>query len=385
MSRTDADVIIAGAGPAGATLAILLGRAGLEVELYEQHVFPRDKPCAEGLMPAGVAVLQRLGLADAVGGVSFGGIRYFGYGRSLADRFPDDGIGLGRAQRRLRLDAILFAAARSTPGVRVAEGTRVEGPIVESGRVRGVTVAGESRRARLVVAADGPRSVLRRRLGLDARASRQPRIGVRRHYRLARGQIPPNDVEIHVAPGLEIYLTPLPDGEISVAALAPREAVEHAGRFFETALAGSQRVQQLLEGAEPVSELGGRMPLAIAARRAVVPGFALLGDADLALDPITGGGMAQAMLTAELLAAALVKGGAPPGGARWDPSDDALEGFDRARRLVAGEALALSRLVLTLVGKPRVAAGSLALLRRWPALFRHLLGVAAGTRRLVPL
>ena len=58
-----ADVVIAGGGPAGATLALLLGRAGLSVEVFEAQRFPREKPCGEGIMPAGVAVLDRLGPA----------------------------------------------------------------------------------------------------------------------------------------------------------------------------------------------------------------------------------------------------------------------------------------------------------------------------------
>src|SRR6185436_1680603 len=49
-----ADLLIAGGGPAGATLAILLGRAGLRADLFEARRFPREKPCGEGIMPAGV-------------------------------------------------------------------------------------------------------------------------------------------------------------------------------------------------------------------------------------------------------------------------------------------------------------------------------------------
>ena len=63
-----ADVLIAGGGIAGSILAVILGRRGLSVELFDHGHFPREKPCGEGLMPAGVAVLERLCLARTVRG-----------------------------------------------------------------------------------------------------------------------------------------------------------------------------------------------------------------------------------------------------------------------------------------------------------------------------
>ncbi|MDB4980468.1 MAG: monooxygenase, FAD-binding protein, partial [Myxococcales bacterium] len=83
-----ADVAIAGAGPAGATLAVLLGRAGLTVDVFDARRFPREKPCGEGIMPAGVAVLERLGLIDAVGGRRVDGVRYHGFGGTAESGFP---------------------------------------------------------------------------------------------------------------------------------------------------------------------------------------------------------------------------------------------------------------------------------------------------------
>src|SRR6059058_463096 len=95
------DVLIAGAGIAGSALAIMLGRAGLTVELFERGSFPREKPCGEGLMPAGVAVLERLGIADAVGGAPFYGVRYYAAGLVAEGRFPAVGgeTATGRGQR----------------------------------------------------------------------------------------------------------------------------------------------------------------------------------------------------------------------------------------------------------------------------------------------
>src|SRR5688572_21078133 len=113
-----ADVLIAGGGIAGSALAIMLGRAGLTVELFERGHFPREKACGEGLMPAGVGVLTRLGLAEAVGGAPFYGVRYYADGLVAEGRFPAiAGVpATGRGQRRRQLDQVLFAAAAATPG-----------------------------------------------------------------------------------------------------------------------------------------------------------------------------------------------------------------------------------------------------------------------------
>jgi hypothetical protein len=71
LDKTMADVLISGGGVAGSALAILLGRRGPQVELFERYCFPKEKPCGEGLMPAGVAVLYRLGVGEAVGDAPF--------------------------------------------------------------------------------------------------------------------------------------------------------------------------------------------------------------------------------------------------------------------------------------------------------------------------
>ena len=71
-----ADVLISGGGVAGSAAAILLARQGRSVDLFECGTFPKEKPCGEGIMPGGIAVLERMGLAEAVGGEPFIGVRY---------------------------------------------------------------------------------------------------------------------------------------------------------------------------------------------------------------------------------------------------------------------------------------------------------------------
>src|SRR3954470_2129243 len=218
-------------------LAILAGRAGMTAHLFDAARFPRDKACGEGLMPAGVGVLQRAGLCEQVGGVRFGGVRYRGFDIVAETAFParprargaDRSNGMapaafGLGQRRLVLDQALLAAARATPNVSVFEDARVEEVVRRAGRAVGLRIGGRDVRGRVIVGADGARSRVRVSLGLQAPPPLHPRWGVRVHFRLApdAGRAPADRVEIFVGAGHEIYVTPLPNDEVLVAALCER-------------------------------------------------------------------------------------------------------------------------------------------------------------------
>lgn len=362
-----ADVLIAGGGPAGSTLAILLGRQGRTVELFERAAFPRDKPCGEGLMPAGVSVLEHLGLIDAVGGRLFHGIRYHLGERVIEGTFPGHACGL--AQRRTVLDHVLFKEAARTPGVAVYAGAKVDGPIIERGRVQGLLVEGRRRLAKLVVAADGARSPIRRALGADL-APRRRRVGLRRHYRL-RAPLPTRFVEVFLAPDCELYVAPLPAGEVLVAALADwRAVVGSPRRLFESWWRSQPKLREWLDGAEPASQLRGAYPLEARARRGIEPGLVLLGDAAGFLDPITGGGIAQALASAELLARSM-----PPD---LDSDESWLWRFERARERMLRPYRILTQAMLWLSAHRSFAGQVLALVRAWPGLFPRLLAAAGG-------
>jgi menaquinone-9 beta-reductase len=373
-----ADVLIAGGGIAGSSLAVMLGRAGLAVELFESGRFPKEKPCGEGLMPAGVGVLQRHGLAEAVGGAPFRGVRYYS-GRLVAEgRFPT-AAGLpatGRGQRRYHLDHALFTAAAATLGVTAYTGARVTAPLCEGGRVVGMVVEGQQLRAPLVVVADGLHSRLRRQLGLEGPPPSRKRVGLRTHYRLALGQAQPPWVEIFLGRGYELYVTPLPCGELLVAGLAEQGAVVGgAEASMRRWLSEQPLLQARLEGAEQITALSGMAPLASRARVGVTRGAVLLGDAAGFLDPITGGGMAQALLTAELLAGYVAR--------NLGTSDSWVWQYERARSAMLRDYRILTRMVLGLSSHPWLARGTLRLLRAAPALFSHLIGVSGGVRRLI--
>ncbi|GIV96120.1 MAG: hypothetical protein KatS3mg057_0777 [Herpetosiphonaceae bacterium] len=291
--------------------------------------------------------------------------------------FPEiDGrpaIGLG--QRRLRLDQLLFEAARSTPGVAAYTGVAVEAPLVERGRVIGLVVAGEQRRGTLLVVADGAHSLLRRRLGLDGKPPRRRRVGLRTHFKLAEGQPSSCWIEVFLGSGYELYVTPLPAGEILVAGLAEAQALTAgAEASFRRWLDEQPVLSQRLTGARRLTPLMGRAPLASTARAGVIPGAVLLGDAAGFIDPITGGGMTQALMTAELLTRYVPR--VLEEGHVW------LERFERERRALLRDYMLLTSLVLALAARPVLARLTLRLLRARPALFSHLIGVSGGIRRL---
>ncbi len=172
------DVVIAGAGPAGSVLAVLLAREGLEVQVLDRGTFPRGKACGEVLNPAGVSTLQKLDLGEAV--KAAGPAELVGWdmrvpeGPRMKGSFPAKGAEDGpRAWgiSRSVLDTALVKAARES-GAQVREGVKVVG--VEragaGGRSPMVTLRGpegvlERLAPRVVVGADGLGSRVSRSLG----------------------------------------------------------------------------------------------------------------------------------------------------------------------------------------------------------------------------
>src|ERR1700733_8863817 len=369
-------VLIAGGGVAGASLAILLGRSGVEVELFERGTFPREKPCGEGLMPAGVAALERMGLGSAIGGAPFFGVRYIFPNFKMEGQFParKGKPAEGRGQRRLHLDGILFAAASATPGVSAYTGAQVDAPIVENGRVTGIIVDGEQRRGDLVIAADGLNSPIRKALGLDMPLSRK-RFGLRVHFRVKPGCEQPPWVDVFPRRGYELYVTPLPDREVLVAALVESDGLDGAASSEFTRWVNSEpMLAERLHGAEQISPLAGCSPLGARAKTGAVPGAVLLGDAAGFVDPITGSGMAQALATAELLTSYAAQ--------KQIPQDVWMPKFEHERRAMMRDTKVVTNAALWLASHPILAAGAFQAMRATPALFSHFVSVCGGARRL---
>lgn len=360
----DADVLVVGAGPVGCAVAVALAARGIGVRVVDRDRRGRDKVCGEGLLPPGVDAARRLGLP--LRGAPFRGIRYVGR-RAVEGDFPDGALGLG--VRRSESDAALAEhAARTVP---VEHGRKVLGWSGGGGDLTVRTGHGPLR-ARLLVAADGARSSLRRLAGLDDRPRGRRRWAVRRHH--AWLGAPLDRVEVHLLPAAEAYLTPLPDGRVNVALLLEDEVVGalrgETDRAFDALVAGAAFAHRLGPAAGAARSTG---PLRQGARDVVGDGVLLVGDAAGFVDGVTGEGMSLGLCSAEpvaeVAARALATGQLAARG---------LAGWRRTHRDLAAASHRLTRLVVAGLRHRWLAEAVIAGLAARPRLFAHLLAVDVG-------
>jgi len=303
----DADVIVAGGGPAGAATAALLAERGVDVLLLDRASFPREKACAEFLSPGAVAALDRLGVLEsaATHGAWQEGMRIVSERAAFTLRYRDGRRGLGIA--RPTLDALLLDRARAA-GADVRERTDVATAVVEHGLVRGVRLRdGRELRSQFVVAADGLRSPVARSLGLERRARWPQRLGL---VARVRGAIASPLGLMTVGRSGYCGIANVGGGETSIGmAVSPklRQRDETATQLFERILGELPAARAAVDGAERTGPIRGIAPLARRVSRVSGPGYLLVGDAAGFTDPFTGEGVHRALRGAELAAHAVLR------------------------------------------------------------------------------
>ena len=130
---SECDVLVVGAGPAGAAAALLLARGGMQVVLVDQHAFPRDKVCGDGLIPDAHNALRDLGVLDSVLAQAQAST-HVGCIGPRGGRVDVPGV-LAVLPRK-QLDAIVCAAAVAA-GARMHAPVRFVAPLKADGRVVG--------------------------------------------------------------------------------------------------------------------------------------------------------------------------------------------------------------------------------------------------------
>ena len=299
-----ADVVIAGAGPAGCVAAVVLARAGARVRLLDRATFPRPKLCGDTVNPGALAILRRLGLTAADAGLPVGGMLVTGPAGVSVDARYRGGL-LARAISRADFDHALLACAADA-GAAVEEGTLVQGPLVVDDRVAGVRVRGRDGgdvplAARVVIAADGRESRLARACALARHPARPRRWAVGAYFAGAVGLRERG--EMHLRGTHYIGLSPLPGGLANACVVtADRARLRRPAEFLLATIAADRELGPRFRGARMVDRATVLGPLAVDCPAPGVSGLLLAGDAAGFIDPMTGDGLRFAIRGAELAA-----------------------------------------------------------------------------------
>jgi flavin-dependent dehydrogenase len=302
---TVADVIITGAGPAGAIAATVLARAGARVRLLERARFPRHKLCGDSINPGAAAVLHRLGLADAlVGGLPVEGMLVSGEGSVAVEGWypaPVRGVSLTRAV----LDARLVEAAVRA-GAEFDEGVLVRGPLVgpadEVTGVDAVDAHGRQRplHSRIVIAADGRFSRVARSLRLSGAARHPRRWAIGAYFENVSGLGPRG--EMHVRGDHYVGVAPVPGGLVNACLVSARRSLLQRPGALLDRLGSDAVLRERFADARIVGRPAVLGPLAVEATAAGCRGLLLAGDAAGFIDPMTGDGLRFAFRGGELAA-----------------------------------------------------------------------------------
>jgi len=385
---SDAQVLVVGGGPSGASTAWQLARRGVDVLLLDRARFPRDKPCAEYLSPEASRLLSEMGALDECERAGAATLRGMTVRSPAGERISGDFVAAhgfrgfrdsGLALRRTILDAILLERARQA-GVCVVEGARVADVLLDSrGAVRGVSALADGVArdwtARITVGADGLRSVVGRRLGLTRYARRPYRLALVTHFRGVKGMT--EHGEMHVEDDGYVGLADVGDGVTNVALVMPvwraRAARGRSAAFLEGWLRSRTQLAPRFAGAERISPVRATGPFAQRARRAWASGAALVGDAADFYDPFTGEGIYAALRGGELLAPFVERAVS----ARTPrESDAALAGYDAARSAEFGGKWKVEKLVALAVATPVLMNRAARTLSRKKEMADLLVGVA---------
>ena len=361
---TTCDVAIVGGGPAGLAAGIAAAARGLAVTVVEKRAYLPDKACGEGVLPPGVRALEQLGVGPYLTNSPlrrFRGIRFCQEdGSSTAATLPAGG-GLG-IRRTVLVDALLHRALAL--GVTVRAGCEI-GDVERSRRGAMLRTASGAVAARLVVAADGLHSPLRRAAGLEARPGTRRRVALRQHFAVR----PWTDfVEVHVDCLGEAVMTPISDDSINVNFVWEHGEIDRAR--IETLLDRFPVLRARLAGAPAVSTVKGAGPMACRATRRTAERLVLLGDAAGFIDSISADGLSIAFNSA------LVLGEHLPAVLAGDATVASLQAYERAARGLFRSYWAVTNALLWIARHQRLRLGLVHYLARHPDVCRAIMGGA---------
>ena len=376
------DVLVIGAGPAGSAASLTLARAGIDVVLVDQHAFPRDKVCGDGLIPDAHNALRKLGLLDAV----MAQAQASGFVGCIGPRGGRiDVPGALAVLPRKQLDHILCRAAVDS-GVRMFAPLRFVAPIEADGVVVGASLQhGDTRRelhARWVVLATGavPQALLVSGMSQRHTPSGVALRGYIKNERMV-GRIDKLEVVWHRAltPGYG-WIFPCRDGVFNIgvgifAGQGRRSRNEsNLRQVFEDFTRVYAPARELMSDGTPLGPMkGAPLRCTLEGARYSRPGLLVTGEAAGSTYSFTGEGIGKALETGIHAAEAIVEGRA-----RGD-ADAAIRAAYEARLTALKPRFMLYQRANRVNAHPWLADLLIWRARNSPSLLRRMSGVLNET------
>jgi len=290
--KPDPDILVIGAGPAGALSAAMLARRGLRVRIIERSTFPRHKVCGCCLADPGARAINDAGLGHVLNDAeSITRMRFATAGRTAEVRIP-----AYRMLGRDTLDAALLDAARDA-GAEADFNSSAKAD--DSGLIE--LDSGEAVRPGVVIVADGLTGpALREAPGFGWRIRPGAPIGLGFVSTKPDPDLPEDRITMAVADGGYVGVAPIGQGRWTIAAAVLPKAVQANGpegtiaSIYLHATGRDLRLPERPTGVGPLTrsrervESGGRI--------------FLVGDACGYAEPMTGQGMSWALTGAAALA-----------------------------------------------------------------------------------
>lgn len=317
----ETNVCILGAGPGGASAALKLDRLGIDCLLVDKATFPRDKICGDALSGKVVYALNRIDksimedfyepkdIKIDCWGVEF----VFPKDRKISvasTSFLKEGEqnprAFGFVSKREDFDNYIIEYVRKSSHIDFREGLELRDfEKVEDGFILKNKDGSVAIKTKLVIAADGAQSKFAREIAAFDKEEKHFAGAIRAYYKNVKGCSEDNFIELHFvedfAPGY-LWIFPLPNGEANVGVgmrsdLISKDKVNLKKKMLEI-LATHPRFKDRFEEAEVIGKIKGfGLPLGSKKRKISGDHYMLIGDAASLIDPLTGEGIGNAMIS----------------------------------------------------------------------------------------
>jgi len=302
------DLVIVGAGPAGTAAAIEAKRRGLTVWLLDKKQFPRDKTCGDGVSSGAGKILKDMGIPLESGTLrarTLSGVSIEGPAGTERTYIAEESSGMAFTSRRMDLDKALFDKALEV-GAEFKQATVKKLLRDERNKVVGVVANdGQEYRGKIVVAADGATSVIRRELMGAGERPYVTAIAARAYAQLKAELLPVIYLKYlpNLVPGY-LWVFPLSDNEANVGVgVFARQTYKNSGIKFKDILQQFQQENSIPMEIDMDTYQTWQIPCwtpsmpGTKSGMRIIDGVCLVGDAGGYVDYLTGGGIKYAIST----------------------------------------------------------------------------------------